>query len=150
MNVRNLFAWCGSFSCLVWKVVDSEEVVFCAKMVKNVQENRRIGKTPRFHITACLLLCTMLTATYSTRRCLRRVPWHSIMVLRITWLRRHLFSLQGIQWMKNSARSHMCTSTRGEMSLRTPLRTDYLAVRDETSLESPDDYFDSGLVHAKG
>ena len=45
--------------------------------------------------------------------------------------------------MENSTRSHVCTPTRGDISLD-PIENNYLAVRDEISVLSPDDYFDSG------
>ena len=59
VNVRNLFAWCGSLSCLVSKVVDSEGGVFCVKKVKNVQDSRKGGTSPRFpsQLARCYTLC---------------------------------------------------------------------------------------------
>ena len=47
MNVRNLFAWCGSFSCLVSEAVDSEGGVFCVKMVKTFG---RVAGAARIHV----------------------------------------------------------------------------------------------------
>ena len=59
VNVRNLFAWCGSLSCLVSKVVDSEGIVFCVKNVKTVQDSRKGGTSPRFpsQFARCYTLC---------------------------------------------------------------------------------------------
>ena len=59
VNVRNLFAWSGSFSCLVSKAVDSEEGSVLRQDGENVKENRRIGKTPRFpsQLACCYSQC---------------------------------------------------------------------------------------------
>ena len=57
--VRNLFAWCGSFSCLVSKVVDSEGWVFCGKMVKTF---KRIEGSARLHVFHHSLLVAVYNA----------------------------------------------------------------------------------------
>ena len=49
VNVRNLFAWCGSLSCLVSKVADSEECVFCVKKVKTFRIVARAARVHIFH-----------------------------------------------------------------------------------------------------
>ena len=120
--VSNLFARCGSFSCLVSKVVDSEERVFCAKMVKTF---KRIAGSARLHVFHHSLLVTVHNADGNVFNSSVLTPcamaFHNVSSQNVA--EEDLFSLQEIQWMKNSERSQKCTSTRGEMSLRTPLRT---------------------------
>ena len=57
--VRNLFSWCGSFSCLVSKVVDSEGEMFCAKMVKTF---KRVAGSARLHVFHHSLLVAVYNA----------------------------------------------------------------------------------------
>ena len=58
VNVRNLFAWCGSLSCLVSKVVDSEGRVL-RQEGENVQDSRKGGTSPRYpsQLARCYTLC---------------------------------------------------------------------------------------------
>ena len=125
--VRNLFARCGSFSCLVsttavgQQFVDREgacSTLRCWKCSRRSQERHTLTSS----IISCALLKTMLTATDSTHRC-NRMLWRSTVIHRGTLLRRHFFDLQGTQWTQNSPKGVSCTSTRGEISPRIPSRT---------------------------
>ena len=73
------------------------------------------------------------------------MPQRSTVIHRGTLVRMHFFGLQGTQWTQNSAKSVSCTSSRGENITTDTIENNHLAVYDETSLVSPDDYLDSDL-----
>ena len=123
--LRNLFARRGNFSYLGptgavgQQFVDREgacSTLRCWKCSRRSQERYMITSS----IINYALLKTTLTATDSTNQC-NRALWRSTVIHRGMLLMRYSFSLQGIQWMQNSAKGVSCSSTRG--GPQTQLRT---------------------------
>ena len=144
VNVRNLFAWCGSFSCLVSKAVDSEEGVFCVKMVKTFG---RVAGAARIHVFHHSMLVAIDNADGNGINASVQPPYamaiHGDSSQRVP-------EEASLQLAGNAAngkfREKLCVYNDALRNVCIdPIENNFSAVRDEISLESAEDYFDSGL-----
>ena len=128
---------CGTAICR------SRGCVFYGKMLEMIKKVTGVC-TFTSSIISCAMLKTMLTATDSAHRC-NRMSWRYTVIHRGMLLRRYFFGLQGTQWMQNSAKGASCHINAWRNITTDPIENNHLAVCDETSLVSPDDYLASDL-----
>ena len=144
MNVRNLFAWCGSFSYLISKAVDSEESVFFVMKVKTFRIVARAARVHVFHHS-------MLVAVYNADGNVFNTSVLTPYAMAIHGdSSQHVAEEASLQLAGNSAdgkfreKLYVYNGALRNVSVD-PIENNYSAVRDEISLESAEDYFDSGL-----
>ena len=145
MNVRNLFAWCGSFSCLVSKAVDSEGSVFCVTMVKTFGRVAGAARVHVFHHSKLVAIdnadgngfnasvqppCAIAIHGDSSQRVAEEASLQLAGNAAVGKFRKKLY-------VYNDAWRNISMD---------PIENNYLAVSDETYLESPGDHLDSGMI----
>ena len=145
VNVRNLFAWCGSFSCLVSKAVNSEGGVFCVKMVKTFG---RVAGAARIHVFHHSMLVAFDNADGNRFNASVQQPYANAIHGDSS---QHVAEEASLQLAGNAAdgkfskKLYVYDDAWRNISMD-PIENNYLTVSDETHLESPGDHLDSGLI----
>ena len=134
VKVRNIFAWYGSLSCLVSKVVDSEGGVFCVKKVKTF---RIVARAARVHVFHHSLLVAIDNADGNGFSASVQPPCAMAI---------HGDSSQRVAEEASPRKKLYVYNDAWRNISMDPIENNYLAVSDEIYLESPDDQLDSGLI----